>query len=248
MKCPHTSHVEGDQFVKTLLRHGCQRHSFWNSQPDSQMYTFPDQMNWQLMDSKFQSKLQVLDTDHIKQKTSLFSVQGKSAWYCFMVVVLLFYVISVHKINARTPITIIQATHLLHESILNVKYRMDWSYRKPNICLSFNFWKQYFANGTCLTSVEYAEICHLPLTSLKESNFAWLILKFPDLLNCPLWVKRINFPGIVTDVTQILWGDPKYRCSFRILNRIENRRQAVAGFQCHAIQNRSKWKSNPFNR
>ena len=40
-----------------------------------QMYTFPDQMNWQflqiLMDSKFQSKLRVLDTDDVKQKTSL---------------------------------------------------------------------------------------------------------------------------------------------------------------------------------
>ena len=140
-----------------LLRHGCQKHSFWNSQTDSQMYTFLDQMNWQfvqiLMDSKFPSKLHVLDTDHIKQKTSLFSVQGKSAWYCFMVAVLLFYVICVHKINARTPITIILATHLLHEFILNLKYRMDRSYWKPYICFSFNLWKQYSVNGTCLTSV-----------------------------------------------------------------------------------------------
>ena len=73
----------------SLLRHGCQRHSFLNSQTDSQMYTFPDQMNWQfvqiLMDSKFQSKLRVLDTDDVKQKTSLFSVQGKYAWYVFMI-------------------------------------------------------------------------------------------------------------------------------------------------------------------
>ena len=62
---------------------------FLNSQTGSQMYTFPDQMNWQfvqiLMDSKFQSKLRVLDTDDVKQKTSLFSVQGKPAWYVFMV-------------------------------------------------------------------------------------------------------------------------------------------------------------------
>ena len=41
----------------------------------------------------------------------------------------------------------------------------------------------------------------LPLTSLKESNFPGLILKFPDLLNCPLRVKESNFPGIATDVT-----------------------------------------------
>ena len=37
------------------------------------------------MDCKFQSKLHVLDTGAVKQKTSLFSVQGKSAWYVFMV-------------------------------------------------------------------------------------------------------------------------------------------------------------------
>ena len=63
------------------------------------MYTFPDQMNWQfvqvLMDSKFHWKLRVLDTDDGKQKTSLFSVQVKSAWYCFKAVVLLFYVVCV---------------------------------------------------------------------------------------------------------------------------------------------------------
>ena len=67
---------------------------FLNSQTDSQMYTFPDQMNWQF-GSQFHSKLRVLDTDDVKQKTSLFSVQGKSAWYCFKAVVLLFYVICV---------------------------------------------------------------------------------------------------------------------------------------------------------
>ena len=39
----------------------------------------------QLRDSKFQSKLRVLDTDDVKQTTSLFSFQGKSARYCFMV-------------------------------------------------------------------------------------------------------------------------------------------------------------------
>ena len=36
-----------------------------------------------------------------------------------------------HKVNAQTPITTILATHLLHEFIVNVKHRMDWSYRKP---------------------------------------------------------------------------------------------------------------------
>lgn len=35
--------------------------------------------------TKSRSKLHELDTDDVKEKTSLFSVQGKSAWYCFMV-------------------------------------------------------------------------------------------------------------------------------------------------------------------
>ena len=79
---------------------------FLNSQTGSQMYTFPDQMNWQfvqiLMDSKFQSKLRVLDTDDVKQKTSLFSVQGNLlgmfSWF-----VLLFYMSSVPVTQNKRP-------------------------------------------------------------------------------------------------------------------------------------------------
>ena len=126
----------------------------------SQIYTLPDQMNWHFvqifMASNFKSKFHALDTDDINQKTSLFSVQGQYAWYCFMVVVLLFYVIWVrytkYSVSAQTPITTL-ATHLLHNFIVNLKYTRDWSNRKPHICLSFNFWRQYSANGTCLTSV-----------------------------------------------------------------------------------------------
>ena len=123
MKCPHTSNVEGDQYFNSrstcmsLLRHGCQRHSFLNSQTGSQMYTFPDQMNWQfvqiLMDSKFQSKPRVLDTDDVKQKTSLFSVQGKSAWYVFTAVCSFVLYLTC----AQTPITAILSTYLIHDWI-----------------------------------------------------------------------------------------------------------------------------------
>ena len=78
-----------------LLRHGCQRHSFGNSQADGQMYIhvhFPwphwsELMNWQfvqIMASKFRSKLCVLETDDVKQKTSLFSVQGKICLLLFL--------------------------------------------------------------------------------------------------------------------------------------------------------------------
>ena len=141
------------------------------------MYTFPDQMHWQfiqiLMDSKFQSKLRVLDTDDVKQKTSLFSVQGKSAWYVFMIFCsfVLCHLCLVHKINAQTPITAILSTNLIHEFIVNFKYRMEWSRRKPYICLPFDFLIQYSGNGTCLTSVKIQEYVREYVTSLSY----WLI-------------------------------------------------------------------------
>ena len=98
---------------------------FLNSQTDSQMYTFPDQMNWQfvqiLMDSKFQSKLRVLDTHDVKEKTSLFSVQGKSPWYCFMVLCSFVssHLCPVHKITTNNS----HHNHPLHLFI-------TWIYHK----------------------------------------------------------------------------------------------------------------------
>ena len=69
----------------------------------SQFSTLGNSQLWQfvqiLIDCKFHSRLRVLDTDDVKQKTSLFSVQGKSSWYCFKAVVLLFYVICVRYTN-----------------------------------------------------------------------------------------------------------------------------------------------------
>ena len=100
--------------------------------------TFSDQMNWQfvqiLMNSRFHSKLRVLDTDDAKWKTFLFSVQGKSACFfffqgcCYFVLRLM---CPVHEINAQTPIATILATHLLHEFIVNVKHRMDCRIGNP---------------------------------------------------------------------------------------------------------------------
>ena len=54
MRCPQTSHVEGDQFLKSQHAWACwdmiaRAIVFLNSQTDSQMYTFPDQMNGQLV-------------------------------------------------------------------------------------------------------------------------------------------------------------------------------------------------------
>ena len=114
----------------------------------------------------------------------------------------------VHKINAQTPIT----THLLHEFLVNVKQRMAWSYTSAG--------RQYPADGTCLTSVNMQKY----VTSL------WLLWKspiFPDLYK-NTWLGKLSFTGkrIIKFSwhcnrchTLILWGDPIYRCSFRI-NRI----------------------------
>ena len=119
----------------------------------------------------------------------------------------------VHKINAQTPIT----TDLLHEFLVNVKQRMDWSYI---CCLSLNFWKQYPADGICLTSVNMQKY----VTSLW---LRWKIPIFPDLYR-NTWLGKLSVTGkrIIKFSwhcnrchTLILWGDPKYRCSFRI-NRI----------------------------
>ena len=61
----------------------------------------------------------------------------------------------VHKLNAQTPITTILEW-------------MDWSYRKPYIYLSFNFWKQYPADGICLTAVNMQ----------KYVTFLWLLFVY----------------------------------------------------------------------
>ena len=143
----------------SLLRHGCQRNSFWNSQTDSQMYTFPDQMNWQFVQILVDSiiPLKTSCTGHRWRKAKDFFVfcSGKICLVLFQgsCYFVLRHLCPVHKINAQTPITTILSTNLLHEFITNVKRRMDWSYRKPYICLSFNFWKQYPADGICLTPV-----------------------------------------------------------------------------------------------
>ena len=157
-------------------------------------------MNWRfvqiLMYSKFHSKLRVLDTDDVKQKTSLFSVQGKSAWYCFKAVALLFYVICVRYTKQMPKVPSEPSSPLI--------YSMNWLWMQStewtdlignpisacrlisgnNISLA---WWNMFNFG------EYAEIRRPPSTSLKESNFPGLILKFPDSTNCPLRGKQLIF-------------------------------------------------------
>ena len=107
-----------------LLKHVCQRHSL-NSQTDSQMYTFLDQVNWQfvqiLMAAKFESKLRALETDDIKRKTSLFPVHGKSksALYCFVVFSLLVFAICV--LYTKMP-------NLPSQPSSSLIYYMHWSW------------------------------------------------------------------------------------------------------------------------
>ena len=121
------------------------------------------------MDSKFQSKLHVLETDDVKQRLCRFLFRENVLGIVFLWILLfrLHYLCPVPKINAQTPITAILSTHSVHEFIVNVMSRMDWSYRKPYICLSFDFLKQCSANGTCLTLMKLQEY----VTSL------WLLWK-----------------------------------------------------------------------
>ena len=153
----------------------------------------------------------------------MFSVQGKSAWYCFMVFCsfVLYHLCPVRK-KKKMPKLPSQPSspHFYYMHLSYVKCRMDWSYRKPYIWLSFNFLKQYSAFGACLTSVNMQETVKF---SLKCAEIPWLV-------KLSLTGRRINFPDMVTHVTLILCGDPKYRCSFRILNNIENRGPALINF------------------
>ena len=152
---------------------------------DRQMHTFPDQMNWQfvqiLMYSKFHSKLRVLDTDDVKQDFVVFC-SGK-------ICLVLFQGCCSFVLRHLCPVPI---------------YYMNWSWMQStewidlignpisacrlisgnNISLA---WWNMFNFG------EYAEIRRPPSTSLKESNFPGLILKFPDSTNCPLRGKQLIF-------------------------------------------------------
>ena len=49
---------------------------------------------------------------------------------------------------------------------------------------------------------EYAEMCHLPLTSVKELQFSLTYTEIPWLVKLSLTAKKINFPGMVTNVTR----------------------------------------------
>ena len=206
MKCPHTSHVEVDQACACwdmVARGIVLKFPDWQS---NLHFPWPNELTIYPGINGFQIPLKTLCAGHRWRKAKDFIVfcSGKICLVLFQgcCSFVLRHLCPVHEINAQTPVTTILATHLLHEFIVNVKHRMDWSYGKPYICLSFNFWKQYPADRIIMFYYsEYAEICHLPLTSLKESNFSWLVLKFPDLINCPLRVNELIFLAFVTDVT-----------------------------------------------
>ena len=131
----------------SLLRHGCQNNSFWNSQTDSQNVHF----RW-------------------PNERTICPDNG-----------------------FQTPITAILSAHLLHEVIVNVKCRMDWSYRKPS-CLSVNFFKQYSANGTCLTSVNMSP----PFDLFEKVKFSLIHTEISWLVTLSLTGKRMNFPDMAT--------------------------------------------------
>ena len=179
MKCPHTSNVEGDHYFNSrstcmsLLRHGCQRHSFFKF-PDWQSnvhFPWPNELTICANINGFQIPVKTSCTGHrwCKAKDFFVFCSGKICLVCFHGLFFCFicHLCLLHKINAQTLITANLSTYLMHECFVNVKCRMDGSHRKPYICLSFDFLIQYSANGTCLTSVSIREY----VTSL------WLLWK-----------------------------------------------------------------------
>ena len=89
-----------------LLRHGCQRNSFWNSQTNSQMYTFPDQMIDNL--SRYQwipnSTQNLVYSGHRWRKAKDFFVfcSRKICLVLFHCSLVSRHLCLVHKINAQT--------------------------------------------------------------------------------------------------------------------------------------------------
>ena len=165
MKCPHKSNVEGDQCLNSqstcmsLLRHGCQRHSFFKF-PDWQTnvhFPWPNELTICADINGFQIPVKTSCTGHrfCKAKDFFVFCSGKICLVCFHGLFFCFicHLCLLHKINAQTLITANLSTYLMHECFVNVKCRMDGSHRKPYICLLFDFLIQYSANRTCLTSV-----------------------------------------------------------------------------------------------
>ena len=127
----------------TFLRHGCQRNSFWNSQTDSQMYPFHDQMNWQFVQVLMHSKipLKTSCTGHWWRKAKdFFFVQGKSAWYCFKADVLFYFTSSVSGTQNKLPNS--HHNHPRHPFI-------TWIYRDTLsffvCCVNFFFYLHFFS-------------------------------------------------------------------------------------------------------
>ena len=185
MTCPNTSYVEVDQFLNSQHAWACwdmvARGIVFEIFPDWQSnvhFLWPNILTICPDINGFQIPLKTLCTGHKWRKAKDFFVfcSGKICLVLFQgsCYFVLRHLCPVHKMNAQTPITTILSTNLLHEFITNVKHRMDWSYRKPYICLSFNFWKQCPADGICLT----------PVNMQKYVSSRWLLWKspiFPDL-------------------------------------------------------------------
>ena len=132
------------ELVDTWLREAW----FLNCRTDSQMtvyFPWPNELTIcpDINESKSQSKLRVLDTNDVKQKTFLFSVQGKSAWYCFMLFVILFYVICV-RYTKYIKCPNIHPSHPLYETIFCQWNMFDFGeYAEIYVTSLWLLWKSY---------------------------------------------------------------------------------------------------------
>ena len=173
-----------------------------------------------LMDSKFESELRALDTDDVKQRTSLFSVQGKSAFIgpvsCF-----LFFCSIRHlcagKNKPQTPITaILFITWIIyHECKLSAEW-MDLIGNPISACRLISW-------NNILPMDMFRWICtnmSLPSDFFIRVKFSLSYSEIPWLVKLSLTGKRINFPCMVTQChTLILWGSSsEIQMFFRIIN------------------------------
>ena len=140
MNCPHTSHVEVGQFLNSQHAWAC-----WDMVAKGIVFESPRQSNVHFLwpnelticpdINRFLIPLKTSCTGHRWRKAKDFFVfcSGNICLVLFQgcCSFVLRHLCPVHKTNAQKPITTILATHLLHEFIVNVKHRMDWSYRKP---------------------------------------------------------------------------------------------------------------------
>ena len=143
MKCPHTNHVEGDQFLNSQHAWACW--DDWLPQSNAH-FPWPNELTFCPDINGFQIPVKISCTGHRWRSLKDFFVFC-SGTICLVLFhgccsFVLRHLSLLHKIQCKCLHS--HHNHPRHpfitiEFIVNVKYTMDWSNRKPYTYLSFNF-------------------------------------------------------------------------------------------------------------